>query len=235
MKKVWFLGLLVAAFLVGCSDNDDNENVSIQVAATEFYVVGEKQLIQVPFTVTPADFALTADDIEMGAMELTTSGDRLSFALKAIQQGSVPGEWVANVEVAFNGVCDFVFSVKNNFSSNEFSVCMKQESGEVYVAEPVVWKRSDADFDDKEEKVDLSDIVAETGGLGNNNLTFFIGFLSGVPLQEDFCVELFNEGKVTLSMVDSESAKNGVYAVKVESTRLNGTKFAVWLPVVVTD
>ncbi len=112
---------------------------------------------------------------------------------------------------------------------------MKQESGEVYVAEPVVWKRSDADFDDKEEKVDLSDIAAETGGWGNNNLTSFIGFLSGVPLQEDFCVELFNEGKVTLSMVDSESAKNGVYAVKVESTRLNGTKFAVWLPVVVTD
>lgn len=235
MKKVCFLGLLVAAFLVGCSDNDDNENVSIQVAATEFYVVGEKQLIQVPFTVTPADFALTADDIEMGAMELTTSGDRLSFALKAIQQGSVPGEWVANVEVAFNGVCDFVFSVKNNFPSNEFSVCMKQESGEVYVAEPVLWKRSDADFYDKEEKVDLSDIAAEAGGWGNNNLTFFIGFLSGVPLQEDFCVELFNEGKVTLSMVDSESAKNGVYAVKVESTRLNGTKFAVWLPVVVTD
>ncbi len=66
MKKVWFLGLLAAAFLAGYSDNDDNENVSIQVAATEFYVVGEKQLIQVPFTVTPADFALTADDIEMG-------------------------------------------------------------------------------------------------------------------------------------------------------------------------
>ncbi len=235
-KSFYFLGLFLMSLVtfIACDDDDKNDNVTIKVTQTEFYTVGEKQTIKVPFTVTPTDFTVTADAIEMGALKVNTSGDRLHWAVKDVREGNTAGEWIADVEVAFNGTIGFTFSTENNFPSNIFTVLMKQENGEVYVTDPVTWKRSDADFDNKDESIDLSAIAEKAGGFGNQNQASFVNFLTGTSLEEDFCLEQFNKGRLTLTMVDSENANNGVYAVTVES-KSDNKKFTIWVPVVITD
>lgn len=246
MKKNLFYILCILCTLslgfTACSDDDDDKDkVAIRVSETKFYA-DANDLIKVSFTVSPSGYAVTDQNLSLGISSLNISGTGeeagMVPSIIGLKKGSNAGEWIASIKFVGTGYATVNFTLDGKHFSESFTITNTRRVDLYTVSQVILWKRSDPDFVTKESTINLSEVIAECGGI--KGLSSVGGFFSAVTegaLEQDFCLGNLNVDAQTFTatMVDDEVALNGHYYWIYTYTRTNGSRFQILIILKIED
>lgn len=235
MKKILHFCIFCcyAMIFVACSDDDNQEDqVTITVSPTNFTAM-TSEVIDVPFTVTPTDYTITASSIEIKANQTNISGALFPATLTNLTRGDKAGTWTAHLQINGTGNSTLSFCMDRKYTSNSFTVTASSSATEeIYTTDAIIWYRTDTDFETKESVVDLSAAIAECGGIEGLSSTKSFQKLDGTKPVQDFCIGTVNASAktFTVTMIDADVTQNGVWYWILSYTRTDNTIFEIRIP-----